>query len=338
MFPSSSGKIVLTTDVVKSLVATKSPRLTFSDKTDGRSIVWQTFHQVSVDGTITSFVKCKNCAQVYYHGPKTGTSHLSKHSCGKSPQKTNQGVNTIQMNLSSICARVVPEKAVKKINDVIVVGLAQDLRPLRTVEGCGFKKIAQELVNFGATYGKQQVESFIKNRTSLRRYHLENVVQDHKNQMKTDLGNAPSLPTFSFTLDMWADKYKSRDYLSLTTHYFNKDWELLSPMLDIQEFAGDVKSTENLIKVVKSMMLPYFGDKVDEIMSKSYSVTDGGSNMIKIFPTRFPCQCHKLNLCVQWTLNETALTEKSSKNSKLDKKKCLLYKLIVLYLNHAWRM
>lgn len=51
--------------------------------------------------------------------------------------------------------------------------------------------------------------------------------------------------------------------------------------------------------------MKYFDDP-DRVIGQSTSVTDGGSNMLKVFTKRQPCQCHKVNSFVGWTLNDRA--------------------------------
>lgn len=88
----------------------------------------------------------------------------------------------------------------------------------------------------------------------------------------------------------------------------------------VEEFKESFKSTQNIRSHVHRILSKYFGhEQGEEIMSASFAVTDGGSNMINIFDHRLPCMCHRLNLIVQWTLNQKQIPSVEKIQERIEK-------------------
>lgn len=204
----------------------------------------------------------------------------------------------------------VPSSAIVELNNEIVIGLAKDLRPLGTVEGAGFLRLAQALVKFGSIYGNQNVREIIHHRTNLKRTNLPGLTIAKRTEICELLAMAPSKPTFAFTTDMWTDKHSQRSFLSFTVHYVNNEWQRTTHMLAVDEFMEEKKTTANIRKECERILGIYFiQDEVATIVDNSFLITNGGSNMINVFPKRLSCQCHKLNLMVHWMLNDKQINE-----------------------------
>lgn len=123
-----------------------------------------------------------------------------------------------------------------------------------------------------------------------------------------DLQSAPSYPKLAFTKDMWMEKYESTHFLSVSVHYINSDWELKKALLGMDQFE-EKKTTVNIRRDCEKMLEKYFKPPdVNYVISNSVSVTDGGSNILSVFPRRKPCYCHKINKFVEWTLHNKDLT------------------------------
>lgn len=297
---------------IEGLVSLKSDRLSFETKEKQNSDVWKTFELVLVDKQLQNFVRCIRCKSILSYSPATGTSTLKRHvnSCGAASikAKTMDHIkkDDSQPKILQFTNRNVPKEAIEDLNDTLVIGLAQDLRPLGAIDAKGFKKIAQALINFGALYGQQNVSKVLRHSTTLKRNNLPKIISSKEEEMIQTFDAAPQCPIFAFTTDMWADKYKQRQFLSLTIHFIDSNWKLVRHMLAVDEFLAPRKTTENIrIECVRILEKFFQKTLVPSIIEKSWLVTDGGSNMVKLFPNREACFCHKINLLVQWTLNSS---------------------------------
>ncbi|OXA36830.1 Transposable element Hobo transposase [Folsomia candida] len=309
----------LSKEDIQRLISQNSSRVEVKEKesrSKAPSAVWSSFKVIYVDGSIVNYVKCLKCCTILKHQALSGTSTLQRHGhvCGAATTSTpkNIKVNTNDSgSLAKFLVKQIPNSQLQDLNDSILVGLARDLRPLGTTERVGFKHIAQSLIDFGAKFGRHDVNDIIRHRTTLKKENLPRVVEQIKSKIKSYLDAAPQNPAFAFTTDMWSDKYTQRHFLSLTIHYINADWKLAHHLLAVDEFPDQRKTADNIreecARIPKEVCERSFFDidNVSFIMTNSWMVTDGGSNMQKVFENRLACQCHKLNLAIHWLFNDT---------------------------------
>lgn len=150
-----------------------------------------------------------------------------------------------------------------------------------------------------------------------------NVKERVKNQIETE-----ALLTgdyFSVTFDMWSDAYRQRPFISITLHYIDDNFKIQHPLICVKQFiidddVGAKKSTQNIRIFLKKSLSEYFlADRLENIFSNMSSVTDGGSNCVAVFPQRYSCKCHDLNLVLEWTFEKE--DEKQNAMMKLEAKK-----------------
>lgn len=273
---------VLVKSDIEKLISNNSKRITFHKKLksqSSKSDVWNTFEQVLVDNKHTDVVRCVSCKKCLTYRLKDGTTALSRHqnsACSAAPKSSKSSSNnqtTLNFGLKNV-----PSGAVAALNEDVVIGLAQDLRPLNSVGSRGFLKIAKSLIHFGAMYGDQDPKSILKHRTTLKREFLHKLVDAKRNDISMLVGAAPQFPFFAFTSDMWSDKYRQRSFLSLSIHYINNNWKLTSHMLGVDEFTEDHKTTINIRQQCRQILSKFFGNNVDDVMTNSWIVTDSGSH------------------------------------------------------------
>lgn len=295
---------------VASLMCQNSKRLTFLPKSVDTTLkttskVWSRFKEALIDNQRVGIFKCDNCPALFIYTSQTGNSNMNRHDCINAKKSVQTTKTKCLQPITKFVKITVPKESVTKLNREITIGLAKDLQPLSRIEGEGFRHIAQALIDFGGKYGSQPVSSVLQNRTTLKRYHLPDICATLKQDIKSSLAtNAPSYPKLAFSKDLWTEKHQSNDFLSLSVHYIDKDWKLQKAMLGMNQF-DKRKTTDNVRSGCENILGDYFDEsQIDSIIENSFSVTDGGSNMIKLFPNQRPCECHKINLCGHWTFNE----------------------------------
>jgi len=290
---------------IEFLIAQDSNRITLVE-VKLKSEVWKRFQQAKVDNKFVNFVVCIACATVYTWTSHTGTKSLNRHDCESSKKK--RGPNkSLSATITQYTTKKVSDGGIAALNKSLTFGFAKDMRPLNSVEGTGFLHMAQALINFGAKYGRQQVENCIQHRTTLRSNYVPALCKDGREDLKMFFKSAPPNHKFAFSKDMWTDKYRQRSFLSVTNHFIDDNWALHSCTLGLQEME-ESKTTENIRERCAEMLGLYFDEsRVPDLIENSFSVTDGGAPMLKVFRKQLPCQCHKLNLFVDWTLNDRQL-------------------------------
>lgn len=313
---SQNDPMKLTRTDIEKMIADSNPRLSFVNKEGSRtkSDIWDRFQIVRVDQKSVEFIKCKSCPVVYSCKKGLGTSTPARHACSDVAGKNKLKTAINQPSVSSFVKKHVPKTAIDDLNTQVLIGLAKDLRPLGAVEGNGFKLMAQALINFGSKYGIQNIDDVLCHRTTLKTKYLPKAVETFEEQLRRNLQTTSPDFSFAFTTDMWSEKYQQRNFLSLHVHFININWKLMSHMLDVVEF-NDKKTTENIRNSIKIIIRKYFNEEeTQKIMEKLYAVTDGGTNFRKVFINRLPCYCHRINLAIQWTLNQHAIPQEKPGN------------------------
>lgn len=310
---SSSEKIWTKNDILK-LLGKESNQIELVEII-AKSEIYNKFKQVKIDDKLVDFVACNNCKTVYTWTKATGNKSLHRHDCNENTAKRGNN-KPVSSTIDKYVRKNVPEAGINKLNKSITFGLVKDLRPLYSVERSGFKHMAQALINFGAKYGCQDVENCIQHRTTLKRYHVPDLCKEARQNYK-ELFKSTTSNKFAFSKDMWSEKYNQRNFLSLTMHFINDNWELLPITLGLDEIV-EKKTTEHLRAKCEEILKLYFeAERVPHVMAESFSVTDGGSNMLNLFLNQHPCQCHKINCFVDWTLNTKPLGKRDQR--KLEK-------------------
>lgn len=290
-----------------------------------KSEAWEKFKLVCLDGKPLSYVKCNSCISLFQWSPRMGTTTLLKHKCNI-PEVRKLKCPPNQQQLTDMFPKTVPDLAKATLNDTIVTGLALDLRPLYAVEGRGFCKIGQALINFGAKYGPHKFENVVKRGKALRNTHLFKIEDGLRNDVKDALKRSPNFPQFAFTFDLWTEQKRKRQFISLTCHFVNENFVKKSKLLGVEELpVEEKKTTVNIRKACESIIEKYFSDvDTKKIMEKSYAVTDGGSNVVSVFTQRLPCICHKLNLVMTNTFSESNLKNHTEIHNLLSAAKSLV--------------
>lgn len=296
---------------IAKLQSIQSGRLSYVQKvnkhpTKKTSEVWTRYKQVHLDDEPTNIWKCDGCTALFIHNSSSGNTHMNRHNCKKeiTVNETGTKKKTSNQEITRFVGKSVDQESVAKLNRDITLGLARDLQPLYRSENEGFRFIAQALVNFGAKYGVQPIEKLIQHRTTLKRTHLPQICAEIQGNLQQELKEVQSHPKYAFSKDLWFEKYKCNNFLSLHVHFIDKDWKLNKRMLGLDEF-DQQKTTVNIRKQCHQILAKYFPEsEINDVINNATSVTDGGHNMLKLFAKRLSCACHKINLFVDWTFRD----------------------------------
>lgn len=172
-----------------------------------------------------------------------------------------------------------------KITDSVTNFLVKSMSPIRTVELESFKELLHVMEP------GYQVPS--------RKYFSEEAIPKTYNNAvsKLKIEIQGTMKYFSLTTDAWSSAVNMNPYVSLTCHYINNDWKLVSRNLTTV-FAPEDHTGENLAQLWKDT-LALWSLREERLVSIT---TDNGSNMIagvvknKWF--RVPCFGHVLHNAV----------------------------------------
>ena len=210
-------------------------------------------------------------------------------------------------------ADTVPLRVKQGVTGKCVSFCAMDIRPFNIVEGEGFKLLAQELIDVGATYGKVPASAVIPCANTVTNHCKTSAGEKREaftTQIKAHLKNGG---TVGMTTDMWTDDYRKIHYLAITCHFIGEDFKLVGKNLATVQFPDDERKTrENIRREIIKLLVTKFG--FDPLSLKNIVwVTDQGSNIVKALEPyrRLDCQDHVLNIVLKHGLdNDNALKER----------------------------
>jgi len=215
------GAVLGKGEVIK-LIGQNSPRFQLMPSTHLKSEVWKDFKQIAIDKKPVDFVKCNTCPLILSWKKTSGTNSLKRHApCDFSRTLKKSKLcpdNKSIVPITQYLPKNIAKSEIDLLNEKIVAGLAKDIQPLWSVDRVGFIHIAQGLINFGARHGFQDARKVIYHAPVLKTKYLPKLVSNLKTEVKEDLRTALSYPklSFTFTTDMWSDKYKQRNFKSLS--------------------------------------------------------------------------------------------------------------------------
>lgn len=235
---------------------------------------------------------CKVChTKIKYLGNTTNLrNHVSRfHSEKLTPATVKERPDPAQPRIDEKLSILPPnaEKA-KRITQSVAAFIAKDLRPYSVVENSGFRHLLKTLEP--------------RYKLPSRSHFTDKVYNETKGQVMASMSQASRV---AITCDSWTS-VATESYLTVTVHYVNEDWQILSHVLQtraVYESHTGAHLAELLSHVVEEWQL----SEKDVVL-----VTDNASNMIVAAQVgKFPhvkCFAHKLNLASQRALQVSTLS------------------------------
>ncbi|KAI2660035.1 E3 SUMO-protein ligase ZBED1 [Labeo rohita] len=262
------------------------------------SKVWEYFEKVKDD---PKKVKCKLCQQLLsYH---TTTTNMAYHLKRLHPQfhddssgSTSASAAAPRLTQKKIDLRPpLSEKRKKEITEKIAEFVALDMRPVRIVEGEGFKELLRTLEPGYTVPTRATVMDVVHTKYLSIRSDIYMAIQDCE--------------AVSFTTDIWTS-LQMEAYLTVTSHFITGDWRLESFVLETKKIE-DSHTADHIARELTEIICEW-----DIPSSKIVSVVhDNAANMVactnqlvqqprwgKMKGVR--CAGHTLQLCINSALKQ----------------------------------
>ncbi|XP_053346541.1 zinc finger BED domain-containing protein 4-like [Clarias gariepinus] len=262
------------------------------------SKVWEYFEKVKDD---PKKVKCKLCQQLLsYH---TTTTNMAYHLKRLHPQfhddssgSTSASAAAPRLTQKKIDLRPpLSEKRKKEITEKIAEFVALDMRPVRIVEGEGFKELLRTLEPGYTVPTRATVMDVVHTKYLSIRSDIYMAIQDCE--------------AVSFTTDIWTS-LQMEAYLTVTSHFITGDWRLESFVLETKKME-DSHTADHIARELTEIICEW-----DIPSSKIVSVVhDNAANMVactnqlvqqprwgKMKGVR--CAGHTLQLCINSALKQ----------------------------------
>lgn len=226
---------------------------------------------------------------------------MKRHKCKAT---TNQPTITDIISTNSASSKV--SQADKDyVTRACVDFVCKDLRPFNTIEGDGFTSLVQKLLDLQhKSSTRLDAKSLLPHPTTVSR-NLQTKASSVRSSLNVSIQEAFRVSRVSFTSDMWTDNYRQRPYLTLTSHWIDSDWDLVSHVISTAEFDSTLKKTGSNIKAALTAILQGY-NITPAHTSRSVYTTDRGSNMILALSDdeRIDCIAHILNTVLRNAFDE----------------------------------
>ena len=276
-----------------------------SNSAKRRSPVWKYFESTFVtstteDGKEVRKVQCKLCdTQLTYKGSTTNMiNHVQgKHSMLTASSSSSQ--SKTQTTLSLVSKTCSPSRA-KEIDKLVADFVAEDLRPIATVDGSGFKR----LLNF------LEPSYSVPSRT-----HIMSLLRKKHVSLKQELLIEVASHNLALTTDIWTSR-ATEAYITITAHYIDDDWNLVSKVL-CTEGMPERHTGVNIAERIRAAMRSW--QVKDEAISGI--VHDNAANMMTAMDeldlNHMSCFAHTLQLAVNKGLDNALISRVSAVARKL---------------------
>lgn len=140
-----------------------------------KSPVWQYFNKLlnKQSKQILNFVLCTKCDAILNYVPANGTSALLRHTKNCPREIITTNAEEIAAEDQTELPEAIQSSIKKDFSTKLVKWCAQDLRPFEIVDDCGFREIAQELVELGSKMGKFNVTDVLPSSRTVSRTTTE---------------------------------------------------------------------------------------------------------------------------------------------------------------------
>ncbi|KAL2102146.1 hypothetical protein ACEWY4_001314 [Coilia grayii] len=246
-----------------------------------KSPIWHHFGfrtDTGTDGLDKSKAICKLCKlEVKYCG---NTTNLRNHLLRHHPELTSKPSGPQQMKLKETLQLPANSARSIKITEAIAGFVCKDMRPYSVVENEGFRHLMKVT----------EPHYIMVSRKRLSEEVIPNMYQSVKENVKSKLQSAERV---GITSDTWTS-LATESYMSVTAHFIDGEWNLISYALQTTEVETDHRSA-SLAEMLTNAINEW------ELMSKDPAiVTDNAANMVRAVEimglTHVGCFAHIINL------------------------------------------
>jgi hypothetical protein len=263
-------------------------------------------HQLS-GKTLPGWVACKYCQKVFFRThsklnkatksrKNNGYSAATRHakSCTTAPSTSiahsasvRSQATLSQFVYSKKTLSVSSQVELKKAEAAFVISGELSFLAL---EDDGLLKLAQTLVDIGATYGKLPIENIWYGRKTIRDY-IVSCQEEISNNLKATLKPFIQQNRVACTTDMWTDSQQQRSFLEMSIFWID-DFTLKHAMARCKPFVYDRKTASNIHRDLLRMMHEFGLKSTDTPIT-----TDAGANIALALrdEIRLQCMCHRLS-------------------------------------------
>ncbi|CAF1989532.1 unnamed protein product [Rotaria magnacalcarata] len=285
-----------------------------------RSIVWQSFSIICVDGKKQEIVSCDKCKQLMAYRARDGTNSLARHTRSCKNESSISSSNSSNQNqvtdyFSSSKTSIIPKKIKDRVKIARVEFIALDSRPFETVFGEGFMKLAQSLFDAGKYFSSTStvnLKDSIPSPVTVSRN-----VEDLYKKKQSELAKlCINIKYYCIICDFWTKRYTGLSYCGLALRYITNDYRINNFILGCFLYDIQTQSASNVRTFVENKLVS-FGLVLN---SNVFIVTDNENKMRAAFKDkciRIGCSIHYLNKQLEHSFTSEEIERQTVKCDKV---------------------
>jgi hypothetical protein len=138
------------------MINNKNSAISFRKPKHAKSLKWNNYLQVYVNGSPQHFISCINCHCVLAWKPNDGTNVMDRHdkACKQHPlsSSTQQSIESFYLSNDKLKNKLISSTK-RKLTNVLAECCAVDSLPFRLFHGDGFKELGENLLKAGRQLG-----------------------------------------------------------------------------------------------------------------------------------------------------------------------------------------
>jgi len=178
--------------------------------------------------------------------PKQTTSSASVSSTSTTAVK-GEAQNQVPIVVQGPRSESVVNSAEKGLINAQIQWLSQCLITTEILGDSSYLAFLQNLVNYGADHGKQNVTNFI-NRDIISREVIPKKCSNLQNELMIELKDIE----FSISYATWTN-YSDEKYITVFVYYFNQNFEYKNAIMGTRKYSSE----NDIVKIVKDIVQPY---------------------------------------------------------------------------------
>ena len=192
--------------------------------------------------------------------------------------------------------KLIPMAYRQKIYDSMTLWCAKDNRPFNIIDGNGFKRMIETIIQVVAKLGVVDVNEIVPCKETLRN-HFKSLFEELRTNLIKYLS---SIDYINCTTDHWRETMSGASYMTVCIHYFEEQSKSLRSRIIATFEVGDkcALTTSN-----------HFHDQLRQLNLESklrIVVTDRATSMIAAFQSVkwLSCAAHNMNLLQKYSFNQ----------------------------------
>ncbi|CAF1032271.1 unnamed protein product [Adineta steineri] len=210
---------------------------------------------------IVGFASCFECKHTYsfQSGGSGSTKSLLNHKCKKRAPLVNRQASSLNkiVKLEEATAPKLAAIDYTEIHDELTKWICSSIRPFNIVTDPGFKTFLETIVNISQEYQAPiDIDDILVSPAALSN-NIHKLAEYYRSLIRSVLIDQAESGTLAISPDLWTDKSRNVNYLSLTVYFVATDFELYTIDLCCTPYNEVDKTGESVLQTIRQQLHLY---------------------------------------------------------------------------------